>query len=131
MKPNRLSLLALLAVVAGGCAVGPNYERPAVNTPARWSEPLAGGETNAPVLLTGWWKNFHDPELDSLIDRAVQSNLNLRIARARVEGGAGGISNRRRQSLAVRRGLWFLRPDRNQSPSTRAGLAADSTGYPV
>jgi len=84
MKPNRLLLLALLAVVAGGCAVGPNYQRPAVNTPARWSEPLAGGETNAPVSLTGWWKNFHDPELDSLISRAVQSNLNLRIAQARV-----------------------------------------------
>jgi len=84
MKPNRLLLLALLAVVAGGCAVGPNYQRPVVNTPARWSEPLAGGETNAPVSLTGWWKNFHDPELDSLVDRAVQSNFNLRIAKARV-----------------------------------------------
>ncbi|HEV2436013.1 MAG TPA: efflux transporter outer membrane subunit [Verrucomicrobiae bacterium] len=85
MKPNRLLPLALLALVAGGCAVGPNYQRPAVNTPARWSEPLAGGETNAPVSLAGWWKNFNDPELDSLIDRAVQSNLDLHIARARVQ----------------------------------------------
>ena len=84
MKPNRLLLLALLAIVAGGCAVGPDYQRPAVNTPAHWSEPLAGGETNAPVSLTGWWKNFNDPELDSLVDRAVQSNLDMRIAQARV-----------------------------------------------
>jgi outer membrane protein, multidrug efflux system len=85
MKPNHLLLLALLAFAAGGCAVGPNYQRPAVTTPARWSEPMAGGETNAPVSLTGWWKNFNDPELDSLIDRAVQSNLDLHIARARVQ----------------------------------------------
>jgi outer membrane protein, multidrug efflux system len=84
MKLNHLTLLALLAVVAAGCAVGPNYQRPAANAPTRWSEPLGGGETNAPTSLTAWWKNFHDPELDSLIDRAVQSNLDLQIAQARV-----------------------------------------------
>ncbi|HKW28819.1 MAG TPA: efflux transporter outer membrane subunit [Verrucomicrobiae bacterium] len=84
MKPNRLLFVPLLAVLAGGCAVGPDYQRPAVNTPARWSEPLAGGETNAPVPLTAWWRNFNDPELESLIDRAVPSNLDLRIAQARV-----------------------------------------------
>ncbi len=84
MKPNHLLLLAFLAVLTGGCAVGPDYQRPVVNTPARWSEPPAGGETNAPASLTGWWKNFKDPELNSLIDRAVQSNLDLRIAQARV-----------------------------------------------
>ena len=85
MKPNHLLMLILLASIAGGCAVGPDYQRPAVNTPAHWSEPLVGGETNALVSLAGWWKNFHDPELDSLIDRAVQSNLNLRIAQVRVQ----------------------------------------------
>ncbi len=84
MKPNRLLLLTLLAVVAGGCAVGPNYQRPAVSAPTQWSEPLAGGETNSPVSLTAWWRNFNDPELSSLIDRAVQSNLDLQIAQARV-----------------------------------------------
>ena len=37
-----------------------------------------------PRLLTAWWKTFHDPVLDALVDRAVQSNLDLRIAQARV-----------------------------------------------
>lgn len=84
MKLNHLTLVALLAVLAAGCAVGPNYQRPAVSAPTQWTEPLAGGETNAPAALSAWWKNFHDPELDSLIDRAVQSNLDLQIAQARV-----------------------------------------------
>ena len=84
MKTNRLLLLALLALAAGGCAVGPNYHPPTVSAPTHWSEPLAGGETNAPVSLTAWWNNFHDPELDSLVNRAVQSNLDLHIAQARV-----------------------------------------------
>src|SRR5690242_6151570 len=84
MKLNHLTLVALLAVLTAGCAVVPDYRRPAVSTPAHWSEPLTGGETNAPVPLADWWENFHDVDLDSLVNRAVQSNLDLRIAQARV-----------------------------------------------
>ena len=84
MKLNHLSFVLLPTMIAGGCAVGPNYHRPEVSTPARWGEPMAGGETNGPVSIAGWWRNFHDQELDSLVDRAVQSNLDLRIAQARV-----------------------------------------------
>ncbi|MDB6067901.1 MAG: NodT protein [Pedosphaera sp.] len=81
---TSIYILALLAVVAGGCAVGPNYQRPQVSTPAHWSEPLAGGETNRTSSVTAWWKNFNDPELDSLVDRAVKANLDLKVAEARV-----------------------------------------------
>ena len=84
MKMNPVLILTVLAIVTGGCAVGPNYQRPAVSAPTQWSEPLAGGETNATVELAAWWKNFQDAELDSLINRAVQSNLDLQIAQARV-----------------------------------------------
>jgi NodT family efflux transporter outer membrane factor (OMF) lipoprotein len=76
--------VALLAILAAGCAVGPNYQRPTASAPAHWAEPLAGGETNAPATESAWWKNFHDAELNSLISRAVQSNLDLQIAQARV-----------------------------------------------
>ena len=84
-KPLVLSVsLSVLATLAGGCMVGPDYHRPQVNTPAQWGEPMRGGETNAPVVPAAWWKHFNDPELDSLIERAVHSNLDLRIAQARV-----------------------------------------------
>ena len=88
MTPNYLSALALLAFLAGGCAnlpsVGPDYHAPETKAPPHWAEPLAGGETNAAAATAAWWKNFHDAELDSLISRAAQSNLNLKIAQARV-----------------------------------------------
>jgi NodT family efflux transporter outer membrane factor (OMF) lipoprotein len=85
MKLNHLlPAVGLLAGLAGGCAVGPDYQKPAAPAPAQWSEPLAGGETNRPAALAAWWKNFHDAELDSLIRRAANSNLDLRIAQARV-----------------------------------------------
>jgi NodT family efflux transporter outer membrane factor (OMF) lipoprotein len=84
MKINHLLLLTSLTIWAGGCAVGPNYQKPAVSAPAHWGEPLAGGETNHDASVADWWKNFHDPELDSLISRAAQSNLDLKIAQSRV-----------------------------------------------
>ena len=35
-------------------------------------------------MAGAWWTNFNDPELNSLVDRAVRSNLDLKIAEARV-----------------------------------------------
>lgn len=45
---------------------------------------MEGGETNAQPVDAAWWRTFKDPELDSLISRAVESNLVLRVAEARV-----------------------------------------------
>jgi multidrug efflux system outer membrane protein len=64
--------------------VGPDYHQPKLNAPPQWTESMAGGETNAAMATADWWKNFHDSELDSLIDLAVRSNLDLRMAQARV-----------------------------------------------
>jgi len=88
MKTRQLVFLTLLTIttilVIAGCTVGPNYHQPQTKTPAQWNESLAGGETNSPITTTEWWTNFNDSELDSLIQRAAQSNLDLRIAQARV-----------------------------------------------
>jgi outer membrane protein, multidrug efflux system len=83
MKVLR-TLLFLAAGLIAGCTVGPDYHRPPSNPPAQWSESLSGGETNGSPAITTWWKSFNDPELDSLVDRAVRSNLDLRVAEARV-----------------------------------------------
>jgi NodT family efflux transporter outer membrane factor (OMF) lipoprotein len=72
------SLLAL--TLATGCAVGPDYHPPQAPAPANWSEAQRGGATNRTVQIVEWWKTFNDPELNSLIDRAVATNHDLRIA---------------------------------------------------
>jgi outer membrane protein, multidrug efflux system len=74
------SALALLA----GCAVGPNYEPPSAQAPAKWATPLAAGESDAPAALASWWTSFKDPDLDALISTAVRSNLTLRVAEEHV-----------------------------------------------
>src|SRR5437870_8931910 len=81
----RAILVALLAVgvMAGGCMVGPNYARPAVEQPAHYKS-QADSET-APAIAKDWWQLYGDPELDRLIATASASNQTLRQAVARVD----------------------------------------------
>jgi NodT family efflux transporter outer membrane factor (OMF) lipoprotein len=66
--------------------VGVDYQAPKTKAPASFGESHKGPTTKAaePVDLTVWWKTFKDPELDSLIDRAVNNNNTLLQAEARV-----------------------------------------------
>jgi multidrug efflux system outer membrane protein len=83
--------------------VGPNYAPPQVKVQPAFTEAGAPGApttqpsvtTNRPVEITQWWATFQDPELESLVDRAVKGNFNLRQAESRIrqarfqEGVAG------------------------------------------
>jgi len=62
-----------------GCMVGPDYERPATPAPAGWAEKADAASAD----LARWWTVFGDPGLDSLVQRAIASNRDLRIAEAR------------------------------------------------
>jgi len=83
------SILALL--VLAGCAVGPSYHTPRVGVPDHYdavgSTPAAQDQAPAPPLveLASWWRVLGDPELNSLIERAVKANPNLLIALDRLQ----------------------------------------------
>lgn len=83
----RRSLLALTSVaVLAGCAVGPNYVRPDVSLePYHNAEAVAARQASAPPMLDQWWNGFSDPVLASVIQRALDQNLDLVAAVARVE----------------------------------------------
>lgn len=83
MRKARLSL-ALCALLLGACAVGPTYERPRLEMPAAWPDTLAAPASTADEMQ-GWWRRFDDPELDRLIQRALEDNLDLRLGFARVQ----------------------------------------------
>ena len=78
---------ALLVLVFTGCAVGPDYVAPEISAPQAWHAELRYGATADqadPPALASWWTTLDDPILTSLIDRAVQGNLDLKKAQARV-----------------------------------------------
>ena len=76
--------LALFGVACGGgCAVGPNYTRPTVDSPAVFRGDKAA--TNNSFADLNWWRVYQDKTLQALIREAFTNNYDLRIALTRVE----------------------------------------------
>jgi NodT family efflux transporter outer membrane factor (OMF) lipoprotein len=106
-------LLPLFAALPA-CTVGPDYHPPAMPTPKHWVEtqplspspPPGGGRGFSPqspegniAELAHWWHGFNDGKLNSLIARALQGNLDVQAADAR-------LSASRAQIAATAAGLW-------------------------
>jgi len=79
MKPQAAALL-LLPTLA--CAVGPKYTKPEIPVPKAWNEAVPTKATAE--SLARWWTEFQDPTLDRLVRDAVEGNLDLKIAAARI-----------------------------------------------
>lgn len=75
--------LAMVTACLGACAVGPDYHRPAVETPSTFR--YASPQAEAVDTTLDWWTQFNDPVLNDLVARALAQNKDLLIAAARVE----------------------------------------------
>jgi len=87
----RMTLGVFGALLLAGCAVGPNYKRPAVVTPQTYRDAPAGTEATASsggaAASFGdekWREVFQDAQLQSLIRTALQQNYDVRIAASRI-----------------------------------------------
>jgi outer membrane protein, multidrug efflux system len=87
-KPIVVGTLLLLVSGLVGCAVGPNYRRATVETPAAWKEaPPSGWKEATPrdnIAKGNWWEIFNDPVLNDLETQATTANQSLKAAVARV-----------------------------------------------
>ncbi|MEO8384943.1 MAG: efflux transporter outer membrane subunit [Betaproteobacteria bacterium] len=84
----RLPLVVAVATAIAGCAVGPEYQRPALELPGQYAANPANAtavSTSASDSITGkWWSIFKDPVLDRLMEEALANNLDLAVAAARI-----------------------------------------------
>ena len=85
--PIASVLFLVLVAALAGCAVGPDYKRPAVDAPAAYR--TAASDTNAPAGTNsfadlGWWQVFQDPQLTAYLGEALTNNWDIKIAAARV-----------------------------------------------
>jgi NodT family efflux transporter outer membrane factor (OMF) lipoprotein len=88
-----------LTLAAASCAVGPRYEKPAVETPAAFKEqPPEGWKTAQPndaVLRGEWWEMFGDPQLNALEEQVAVSNQTLAQAEAQFRGARASVREAR------------------------------------
>ncbi|MFS8974340.1 efflux transporter outer membrane subunit [Cupriavidus necator] len=108
---------ACLAAALGGCAIGPNYERPATPDPAQYRIDTG---VLAVAADSAWWDSFGDPVLNALVETALRNSYDVRIAAARIDEFRG-------QLMVVRAGFF---PQLNLTASATRQRAGTFTGTP-
>ena len=72
-----------LALWLGACSLAPHQNPPLPALPAGWNDPVLDAATSPPAA--DWWRQFGDAELNRLVAQALDANLDLALAAARVE----------------------------------------------
>ncbi len=118
----RLIVSAALALLCGGCLVGPDYKSPSAPAAARFLEANQPSVETKTQEYETWWRVFHDPVLDRLISIAYRQNLTLvaagtRVLQARAELGVA-IGDFYPQSQKATSSLIYTRPSHADPTAT-------------
>ena len=129
--PLRIGFALALGASVTGCAVGPNYQRPSVKLQPFHNAPSIEARTaSLPAApLDQWWTGFHDPELARIVKRALDENLDLSAAMARVQqarAAARGAGAQRLPSGSLNASTTSLY---QSTESTTGRLASHLPGY--
>lgn len=90
-RPLSMSPWVLALALLCGCTVGPDYQRPEVQVPERFTreeKAVTAGDAALHVSdasIVRFWTLFGDPVLDDLVERALQANHDIRIAAANLD----------------------------------------------
>jgi multidrug efflux system outer membrane protein len=124
-KASAVGSLGILTfgfwIFLAGCAVGPNYQRPATHPPATFrgeQEATTNSLANLP-----WWQVFHDTNLQNLVSVALTNNYDVRIAVTRVEQA--------RAALAEAKSQYYPQLDYDGSVGKGRNLGAGDTPSPT
>lgn len=90
--PVALSI-SIVAVLAAGCMVGPNYVRPSAPVPAHYKEnsSFALAQPSAAITKGTWWEIYNDPQLNLLEEQINSSNLTLAAEQERFEQARAAV----------------------------------------
>jgi len=104
-RPCGRALPLLRAVLAGSLALllascagvkAPEYQRPDTPGKVSWSRPAVSA---ADTIAPDWWREFRDPTLDELINRAIAGNFDVKILAARIQVAQAQIGEARAGAL--------------------------------
>ncbi|GIZ53672.1 efflux transporter outer membrane subunit [Noviherbaspirillum aridicola] len=102
-KTSGMKAVASLLLCAGaaGCAdvSMPAYQRPEAPMKTAFSEREQARVAPGEAIQPDWWKGFRDPQLNQLVDRAIDNNIDLRILAARIRQAETQIGEARAGAL--------------------------------
>jgi multidrug efflux system outer membrane protein len=76
--------IILLLSIGTGCRVGPDYKKPEMKVPTEFVSTSPNVEAGVSGDLSTWWTNLDDPVLNSLVDKVMRGNLDLKVAGDRI-----------------------------------------------
>lgn len=116
---------ALMVALLGGCTVGPDYEQPDLDLPAEWPEEVA--ERMGPDYddVAFWWELYEDPILERLVREALENNLEVGVAAARVAQARAVLGFRRAEQYPTLDGL--VEAEREDPGLTGGGIDSEFT----
>lgn len=97
MFSRRPLALLLSASLVAGCAVGPNYRKPDLALPDHYigQTQLENRSAISNANLATWWDGFGDPQLSRFVVLALEQNLDMAQAAARIAQARSGLGNAR------------------------------------
>src|SRR5579863_2877887 len=83
-RKSRAGTLGIVALLLGGCTVGPNYVRPTTDVPADYKESAAfkTAHPDDDSAKGKWWEVYGDAQLNALEEQVTVSNQTLKEAQA-------------------------------------------------
>jgi len=128
------SLLLALSLALSACAIGPDYQRPELGTPAQFKQ-IEGWKTAVPsdaFERGAWWELYGDAELNALVARLNVSNQNLAAAEAQYRQARALVRGARASfypTLSSSAGASRLAGDSSSSTSSQSSSSSVSKNY--
>jgi multidrug efflux system outer membrane protein len=94
-KLGLITAAALAWSLMSGCMVGPNYHKPAIQTPAAFRDLSDNKQVQGQAASYAdlpWWQVFEDTQLQELIRTALKQNYDLQIATERINAGRAEVA---------------------------------------
>ncbi|WP_454757366.1 efflux transporter outer membrane subunit [Cupriavidus campinensis] len=111
------AMSAACLAILGGCAIGPDYARPEAAEPPNYR--IDSGVLTV-AADSDWWNSFNDPVLTAMVEAALRSNYDARIAAARIDEFRG-------QLMVARSGFY---PQLNATASAARQKSGSFNGTP-
>lgn len=118
---SKFAQLGLVTTMLSACSIWPDYTRPAVAVPEKYSQTQVSGTDANSQVISNWWTLYQDPTLNDLVEKSLKNNTDIQLAVARIEEA----------DAAMREAGAFLFPQVNLDADATRSRVTEAGAFPV